>query len=192
MKAATDAFSSATSVHLTGTMVDAGDKITMDLHLGHGEGEGTIRGPFNGKSVPISLIGTKGRFYMKSRELWTAVGGATAGDLIGDRWVLVPKKGAKEFKEFKDMLDSRGFARSVLKPDGSLTKGGTTVVDGKPAIELKSDGGSLYVATTGNPYPLKIVPSDPAEKEGLRFLDYDAPLQVEPPARPLDIGKLGG
>jgi hypothetical protein len=191
MKAATDAFSSATSVHLTGTMVDAGDTITMDLHLGHGVGEGTIRGPIKGKSLPVSIIAAKGRFYMKSRRLWTAVGGATAGDLIGDRWVLVPKKAMKNFKGFDGMLSSDGFARMLLKPDGPLTKGGTTVVDGTPAIELKSGGGSLYVATTGNPYPLKIVPSDRA-KESLRFLDYDAPLRVDPPARPLDVSKLGG
>jgi hypothetical protein len=50
----------------------------------------------------------------------------------------------------------------------------------------------LRIATSGTPYPLKIVPKKPKTPgEELAFLDYDAPLNVAPPVNALNLDKLG-
>lgn len=193
LSAATAAFAGAKSVHLKGTMVDSGETTGLDLSLGAAGSRGTVRAPIEkGKSVSISILSTKRNFYLKSPEMWRSVGGAQMANLIGDRWVLVPKKNNADFKDFERMTDLKKFANDVFKTSGTMVKGKTIVIDGVPAIGLRGSDGTLYVATTGTPYPLKIVPKKPAKQgEGLAFLDYDAPLNVTPPANALDLSKLG-
>lgn len=192
LSAATAAFAKATSVHLKGTVVESGDTIGLDLTLGTAGGRGTMRAPIaKGKSVSISILNTKRGVYFKSLQMWRSVGGAQMADLIGDRWVLVPKNNS-EFKDFEQMTDLKKFAKDVLDTNETVVKGKTTVIDGVPAIGLRGSDGTLYVATTGTPYPIKIVPKKPARPgEGLAFLDYDAPLDLTPPADPIDLNKLG-
>jgi hypothetical protein len=193
LSAATAAFARAKSVHLKGTMVDSGETVGLNLSLGAAGARGTVRAPIEkGKSVSISILSTKRNFYLKSQEMWRSVGGAQMADLIGDRWVLIPEKNNADFKDFERMTDLKKFANDVFKTPGTVIKGKTTVIDGVPAIGLRGSDGTLYVATTGTPYPLKIVPSKPVKPgEELAFLDYDAPLDVTPPANALDLDKLG-
>jgi hypothetical protein len=194
LKAAIDAFSAAKSVHVKGTVTEAGEKITLDLYLTHdGGSRGTIAAPVDGKTLRFSIISTNGKFYLKGRELWRQAGGAAAAELIGDRWVLVPKEQAKDFKDFKQLASIDSFVNEVLKTDEPLTKGEQTVVDGRPTIGLKGSDGTLHVATTETPYPLKLVPLEPkTQGEGLAFLDYNAPVNLEPPTDALDTSKLRG
>ncbi|SLM01302.1 uncharacterized protein ACSP50_4538 [Actinoplanes sp. SE50/110] len=70
---------------------------------------------------------------------------------------------------------------NMLKPDGTVTKGETTTVDGKPAIALKSADGDLLVATTGEPLPLKLM----GGKDGgaITFSEYGADFpEIKAPA----------
>jgi hypothetical protein len=192
LKAAKSAFATATSVRVKGDMKQASETITMDLHLGRDGSEGTVKAPVGGKSITISLIGVDGKFFMKSPALWRSVGGAAAGNLIGDRWVLVPPKNAKDFAELQQMTDLRKFAEEVLRTDGKpITKGEPTVVDGKPAIPLIDNGAKMYIATTGSPYPLKIESDEPAKDgKGIDFSDYNAPHTVTAPTDALDLSEL--
>lgn len=193
LSAATAAFAGAKSVHLKGTMVESGETTSLNLFLGAAGARGTVRAPIQkGKSVSISILSTKRNFYLKSPQMWRSVGGAQMADLIGDRWVLVPKKNNADFKDFERMTDLKKFADEVFKTDGTVVKGKRSVIDGVPAIGLRGADGTLYIATTGTPYPLKIVPKKPVKPgEELAFLDYDAPLNVTPPANVLDLNKLG-
>jgi hypothetical protein len=77
--------------------------------------------------------------------------------------------------------DPYKFAYEVLKPDSNMTKGTTTVIDGTPAVAIESGDSTLYVATTGRPYPIKLVPKNGKPGEELAFFDYDAPLDLTPP-----------
>lgn len=56
------------------------------------------------------------------------------------------------------------------------------------------DSGTLYVATTGKPYPLQLLSTASAADTGiLDFFDYDTPLDLAPPPADLvvDTSKLG-
>ena len=81
----------------------------------------------------------------------------------------------------------------LLTSTGGVTKGQTTNLNGQPVIELKPSGklytGKLYIATTGEPYPLKL------EKHGREtgtttFTEWNKPVSVNAPAGALDIGPL--
>ncbi len=70
-------------------------------------------------------------------------------------------------------------------------------IAGTRAIALVSagaDGGKLYVATTGKPYPLQIIPTDPKESGQVTFSDFGKQVTVSPPPADLviDVSKLGG
>jgi hypothetical protein len=192
LKAAKNAFATATSVHVKGSMEDKGEKMTMDLYLGRDGTKGSIKAPMGGKSYTVSLISVNGKFYMKSPGLWRATGGAAAANLVGNRWVLVPTKNSKDFAEFERMASLEKFAEEMLTTgDEVFAKGETSVVDGKPAITLKDKESILHIATTDTPYILRIEPVKPAKKgEGIDFLDYNAPLKVAPPTDVLDLDEL--
>jgi hypothetical protein len=194
LSAAHAAFVGAKSVHVKGAFVDSGSTLSMDMFLGTAGGRGKIRAPIQKGKKPatISILNANGKFYVKSPQLWRQAGGAAMANLIGDRWVLVPKQDSADFKDFEEMTDIKKFGDEVLKPDETVTKGKTTVIDGTPAIGLNASDATLYVATTGAPYPLKLVPKKPKNPgEQLAFLDYNAPLNVQPPADAMDLSQLG-
>ncbi|MGH3390815.1 MAG: hypothetical protein ACRDOO_18270 [Actinomadura sp.] len=193
LEAAVAAFVQASSVRVKGVTTDGGMTISLDLSLGRSEARGTMQAPVRDKSVSFSFIVTNGRTYLKGPELWRAAAGAPMAHLVGDRWVLLPKKGG-DIGDLTQIADLEKFAKDVLRNDQNekIAKGGTAVIDGTPAIGLVGADGTLYVATTGTPYPLKLVPKKPAKPgEELVFLDYDAPLNLTPPADALDLAKLG-
>jgi hypothetical protein len=192
LTAARQALTNAQSVHLKGVLTDNGETIKLNLWVSRTDAKGSITAPEGGKTYKIDVIKSGGRFYMHAPAMWRAVGGAAAAHVIGDRWVLVPK-GDKDFKDFATIVDIRAMTKDILAPDGSFTKGKQTVIDGKPVIGLDGGDGTLYVATTGRPYPVKLVPFKP-EKPGeqLAFLDYDAAVKVQRPANPLDLSKISG
>jgi hypothetical protein len=190
LAAAQQALKSARSVHLKGAMSDKGEKIKLNLWMTRTAAKGSITGPEGGKTYTIDVIKTGGRFYMHAPAMFRAMGGAAAASLIGNRWVLVPK-GDKDFKDFESLVNIRAMAKEMLTPDGAVTKGKQTVINGTPVIGLDASDGTLYVATTGRPYPVKLVPLKPETPgEQLAFLDYNAPVTVHRPADPLDLSKL--
>ena len=89
-------------------------------------------------------------------------------------------------------------ARQLLQVIGPVTKGATTTVNGVPVIAItdqatadwcldvgaQCDGRTIYVGTTGEPYPIRIETGD--RHIPLDFADFGAPVELVPPA-PLDI-----
>jgi hypothetical protein len=62
----------------------------------------------------------------------------------------------------------------MFKPDGKVSKGTTKTVDGVETIGLVddgADGGTLYVATVGEPYPIRVEPSN-ADDGAMAFSSF--------------------
>ncbi len=53
----------------------------------------------------------------------------------------------------------RTLLGSTLAAHGTLARGPATTVEGRPALGVSdgANGGTLYVASTGTPYPLELV-----------------------------------
>jgi hypothetical protein len=77
----------------------------------------------------------------------------------------------------------------VLSAGGTLRKGETITVAGRPAIAVHDAESVLYVATTGTPYPLRVADSGSPDS-ALDFLDYDSPVTVTPRKVPVQVRDL--
>lgn len=184
------AMRSAKSVHVKGTIKERGDLIALDLTLTRQAGRGKMRGPIDGKVFSMDVVTARGRFYLRSPQLWRAVRGPAAAGRIGNRWVTMPKGAGPG----EGLLTLASFAKETFKPKptGKIVKDRPGTLAGQPVIKLidRSDRSVLYIAATGKPYPLRI-----AEAKGGRHIDftgYDAPVTIAPPPKPLSFSALGG
>ncbi|WP_341716143.1 hypothetical protein QQG74_19210 [Micromonospora sp. FIMYZ51] len=160
LAAATGALEKAGSYRVSGEAKDGGEITSIDFKVTGDDLFGTIG--MEGTSIQLLMVGNKS-YFKADAEFWTMMGGPegkTMAKLINDRWVKV----APDDDMFSGISELAGMAdpKSLLKPDGKITKGEVKEIEAGPAIALvdESDKSSLYVATTGEPYPLLVESSD--------------------------------
>jgi hypothetical protein len=188
------AITGAKSVHLKGGGTSGADSFEIDMRYGaEGKAYGTVAS--GGQTIELRRDGQT--IYLKApAAFWQSSGaGAEAAKLLGDKFLKAPLTDAR-VGQLATFTDKNGFVSEVLDPGGELTKGEAKEVNGTPAIGLVTkgtDGGTLYVATEGEPYPLQLSPEGSGTDEGkLDFLEYDAPVEVQipPAAQTVDVTKL--
>lgn len=177
LKDAGAALQKASSVHLVGTAHSAQGSFQVDLRMSQkGESSGSISS--GGQRFEVVIVG--GRTYLRSAQLAQRIGAAT------DRYILLPVsgQGAAIAQDVAGFATLKGFAGSGFSSQGTPVKTGTTSIDGQPAVGVKdSSGGTLYVATTGSPYPLELTQSG----DTVRFTEYGSGFRVTPPPNPIDF-----
>ena len=79
----------------------------------------------------------------------------------------------------------------MLNNHEKLVKGATTTVNGHKVVALTdtTNHGTLYVATTGKPYPVQISKSG-SDGGRLSFDRFNESVSLTPPANAIDISKL--
>ena len=146
--------------------------------------------------VEVVRVG-KQQFIRPNHAFWKMSAGSakqaeTIMTVLNGRWVKVSAKD-KNFTELFSVTD----VDKLLDPDGKVVKGEIQTVDGKQAIALKDSGsepGTLFVATEGEPYPLRIDGPTPADG-GIRFSDFGATftdLTAPAATEVIDLAKLAG
>jgi hypothetical protein len=185
------AMESAVSVRVDGSISDSGQRYTIDLTMAPAGVRGSMTAPFDGaRLASIDMVLAKGTMYVRSSTLWQQVGGATLGSLLDNRWVTLPASSAADFpfmnaKSFIKLLNNGGL--KSLGKDRVI--GVRTTVHGQPAIELSAKGAALYIATTGQPYPLEIRQGS----QNVMYFQYSSlPASITAPPHPLDLSKLEG
>jgi len=184
-KVAADA---ANSVHVSGSIVSGGSPITLDLDLLAGKGG---RGQLTENGLGFELILTGGTVYIKgSPAFYRHIGGTAAAQLLQGKWLKAPTT-SKEFASISSLTDLRQLVDSTLANHGTLTKGGTTTVSGQKVIGVTdaTKGGTLYVATTGQPYPIEITKSG-ASGGTIAFERWNESVSLAAPANAIDITQL--
>lgn len=180
---------SAGSVHVAGTIHDAGQTIGVDLKVTGQGGGGTMT--IQGARVDIIRSGQS--VYLRApAAFYEKVGaGKAAGQLLDGRWLKAPAS-TPDFRDLAQLTDLGQFVSQALKPEGTVTKGAETTIDGQKAIELKDakGGGSLYVAATGKPYPIEFKGTG-SSSGSLKLSDWGSASAPKAPANAIDIGALG-
>jgi hypothetical protein len=185
----------ASTVRVKGDITEEGHRIRFDFRLladRGGAGTLTVRGG----SVRITRIRT--RVYMKGDSaFWTATAGASAAKLFAGKWLKgstsEPEMAGLIFLTDVDTLMTQLFKGTRGKV---LHKGREQRTAGRRAITVtdkSADGGVLYVAMDGNPYPLRIQSLPDAKEPGtVEFLDYDEPFTLKPPpaSQTIDISEF--
>ncbi|WP_028803907.1 hypothetical protein [Streptomyces sp. 142MFCol3.1] len=201
---AVKATTGATSLRMKGDIPDDedGGTIRVDMALDKkGRCAGTMSMNGQGKA---DLIKTGDTIYMKYDEKFLRAQGEgqskseTDGvvELLADKWTKMAATGsdAKDIAGFCDLDSVLAGAEDV---NSDATRGKTTTVDGTPAVILHEKDGkdryTLYVATEGKPYLLRVDSTSAKDPGTVTFSDYDKPVPAQKPAgRILDLDKLSG
>lgn len=181
----------ASSAHIAGALRSGGSPITLDLDLLAGHGG---RGRLSEGGLAFELIVVDGTVYIKgSPSFYRRFGGTAAARLFQGKW-LRSSATSSELATLASLTDLGRLLDQALADHGTLTKltkGATTTAFGQPVVELQdtSKDGSLYVATTGQPYPIEIVKrgSDPGH---VAFTRWNEPVSLSAPSGAVDIGQL--
>jgi hypothetical protein len=185
-EAAAAALKAAKSVHVTGTAINNGKPVRVDLRIQGNASSGTME--LEGVKLEIITIGNA--TYLKAdQQTWATLGvPAAAGQRLADRWVKTRSQ---------QVTGLTGFSLDNLA--GQLMKGDSpweptveqTTLDGIQVVVISQrDGSKLYVANTGPPYPRR------GEKRGANagrtdFTEYGADFHITAPADAVDTGGVG-
>ncbi len=201
---AVEATTGASSLRMKGDVPDdeSGATIGIDMALNkQGDCAGTMSMGGQGKADLIKVGDT---VYMKYDEAFlreqskgekkSDVDAAVA--LLAGKWTKMSAKGedAKDIASFCDLDTVLGDADDA---DSDASRGKTTTVDGTPAIMLNERDGkeryTLYVATEGKPYLLRVDSASAKDPGTLTFSDYDKKVPAQKPSGEiLDLDALGG
>jgi hypothetical protein len=180
----------ATSVHVSGSLLSGGSPITLDMHLLASKGG---RGKLSENGLGFELIQIHGTVFIKgSPAFYRHVAGPAAAQLLQGRWLKAPAS-TGSLASLASLTNLHQLVDTTLAAHGALVKGASTTVDGKKAIAVTdtSQGGTLYVAAEGPPYPIAVSKSG-AGSGKVAFEDWNGPVSVTAPENAIDITQLAG
>jgi len=185
-KAAAD---SARSVHIVGSGTSGGQSLTIDLSLAVGKGGvGTI----STNGLLINLIEVNGTVYIKgSPAFYTHFAGPAAAQLLQGKWLEAPADNSN-FSTLTSFTNIDKLFGAIFSNIGTLKKGSTATINGQQTVGVTdlAHGGTLYVDTTGTPYPVKIVNTTPGDSGSVSFKDWNKPVTLRAPANAVNLSQL--
>jgi hypothetical protein len=171
-----------TSVHITGTVAQGKDTLGLDVQAGLSSGQGTLH--LGGGRVTLRL--TNGTIYLNGDVKGLiglgfpkATATATANQWIGAQAAAT---------SLSALLNFTDLVKSIVTPNGKVVAGRTTTVNGISVytlVDKTKNGGTLYIATTGEPLPVQVVNAKPREK--LSFSQWGAPISVTVPPKVIPV-----
>jgi hypothetical protein len=171
-----------TSVHITGTVAQGKNTLGLDVHAGLTSGEGELQ--LAGGHIALRL--TNGTIYLN-------------GDVKGLIGLGFPKRSATasankwigaqaSATSLSALLSFSDLVKSIVTPNGTVVAGRTTTVNGVSVytlVDKTKNGGTLYIATTGEPLPVQVVNAKPHEQ--LSFSEWSAPISVTAPPNVIPV-----
>jgi hypothetical protein len=182
-KAAVD----ATIVHVVGQGTDNGSPLKIDLWVGNAKGKGHLEE--NGLGFDIVRVGDV--VYIKGGSAFLKkFANAGAAALLHDKWLKGPATSG-QLASLASLTDKKQFFKGVLGQHGKVENKGETDYHGTKAVEIKdtTQGGSLFVAATGAPYPVAL--EGGKEQGSITFADWDGDEAIEAPKGAVDLSSLG-
>lgn len=188
-KAANQAIDTASSVHIYGTISSGGTPISLDMHLAAGKG---AVGQISSHGLTAKLISVGNYVYINGAEsFWQAFAGPTIAQKLAGKWLKAPAVG--NFSSIAHLTNMRILFNQTFSSHGTLAKGDTTTVRGQKVVALRdtTNGGTLYVATTGQPYPVEITKEGGKSSGTVIFDEFNQPVSLSPPANAVSVTSLG-
>jgi hypothetical protein len=178
----------ASSMHLiASTKLTHGGSLSLDAHLSKDQARAHIS--FSG--IGFDVVRKGSTLYLKGNHAFNARLEATMGVKVPTGVWL--KGTTSSLGQVGSLTDIKRELPLILSGSGKVTKGAKVKIDGQPAITLKETRklytGSLYVATTGEPYPLKLMKTG-QETGQTTFTGWNDPVTVSPPANAVDVSQL--
>jgi hypothetical protein len=186
--AAKSAAEGAATVHVAGSILGDGTPIAVDMELVSGKGG---QGQIVVEGLTVKLVNVDNAVYINSdAAFYTRFTGATAARRLRGKWLKGSARGAA-LGPLVALTSLGKLLGGALTAHGPLSRGVATSVSGQKAVAVTdlARGGTLFVASTGAPYPLEIVKPAPGGGE-LVFDRWNQPVELEPPAGAINIKQL--
>jgi hypothetical protein len=186
--AAKAAVAGAATAHVSGSVIDAGKPISLDMELVAGKGG---KGRLTLEGLSIDLVQLKGAVYLNgSSAFYTKVAGAAAAQLLQGKWLKASATGSN-FASLAQLSDLGKLINTALASHGKLAGAPAKTIAGQKAVGVTdvSKGGTLYVASTGTAYPLEITKSG-AGGGTITFDRWNKPVTLSAPANAVNIDQL--
>lgn len=193
---AAKAADAASSVRVSGQVTTKGQQVGLDLTIAKGKGAtGSIT--LKGQKVDLVVIGTSG--YMKAgAAFFQAVGGsqgAAIGQMLAGKWFKFPTTNA-QFGQIAGFANAKSIFDRITATHGALTNKGATTYKGQSVVAIydssKANGGTLYVAATGTPYPVAIAGNGSGSSGSITFDQWNQSVTLTAPSGAIDLSSLGG
>jgi hypothetical protein len=178
----------AASMHLAGRVTTSGKSTALDLNVLRAGG---LSGSITQNGVPLDLIGTAGKVYVKATPAFLRELRASAGvcALMCGKYVQMSGSAGSQLDGSLNMASlTRAFVTGLPK----MTRTGTTTVAGQQAVVLHgSDGSTLDVAAHGTPYPLRVI-APAGHHESLTFSQWNrvATPTAPPASKVINLSQL--
>lgn len=177
----------ASIVHVVGQGTDNGSPLKIDLWVGDGKSKGHLEE--SGLGFDVVRIGDV--IYIKGGSAFlTKFAGAGAAALLHDKW-LKGSATSGQLASLASLTDKKQFFQGVLGQHGKVENKGETDYHGTKAVEIRdtTQGGSLFVAATGTPYPVAL---EGGKQQGnITFSDWGGSETIEAPKGAVDLSSLG-
>lgn len=186
--AATQAAEAAKSVEVSGSISQSGTNVGLDLKMvAHVGASGWLSE--QGKRFNMVLDGKV--LYMKAgAAFWTSFASAAAAKVLQNKWLKTPTTGS--YAAVAKLGNLQSFFTQVFGHHGTLSKTGTKTINGTKVVGLRDakQGGVLYVATTGKPYPIELNGDTGSGSGKLTFSGYGTAFKIAPPAKSVPLAQL--
>lgn len=178
----------ASSVHVFGSTVSNGSPLTVNLYLRAGRGG---RGQLSQNGLEFEVIQIRGTVYIKgSGAFLRHIAGPAGAQLLQGRWLRTSATSGG-LASLASLTNLRQLLDSTLTAHGALQKGASVTLAGRKALALTDpvEGGTLYIATTGPPYPVEVTKGG-GGAGSIAFDDWNKAIVITAPADSIDINQL--
>jgi hypothetical protein len=195
----------ASSVRITGKLVDSGQGVTLNLVDVAAQGcQGTIglaaRTAVTGSAAAsgtADLVVSGGTVYMKLNQSFfknadLGLPASEFSDVVGK---YIKLTSTSDLASFAQLCDPSTLAGAFAKEDTGFVTAGSAMINGQPALGFKQPkntaNGTVYVSDTATPEIVRI--TGPSNEGSVDFSGYDVPATITaPPAgEVIDGGKFG-
>jgi hypothetical protein len=207
--AAQTALRAASGFVVTGTLTQGGQPMRLQIVDG---GTSKIEVQLSGSGRNAEIIVLPGAGYVRANAaFWTAQAGAAKAASLANRWIELPATSSQQLTATLGPLAPSTLATCLGENLGALSSGGTTTVNGVPAVVVRQAGnvpgsnpGTLAVATRGPAYPLRVTSTGPTRPGGkvdacnsgkgdnsegsVTLSDFNHPPAITVPKHPLQLG----
>lgn len=182
------AATSAKAVHVSGAITDAGQPLTLDITIVKDAGG---RGTMSESGLKFEIIRVGNKAYIKGSDAFLRkFAGAAGAQLLRGKW-LQGSATTGDLAALAPLTDIGKLFNGALGSHGKLENTGETTFKGQKVVAIKdtTEGGTLYVASTGTPYPVAIVGGK--DQGTITFDNWNDTTSITAPKGAVDMSKLG-
>lgn len=186
--AAGAALVSARTFEIVATSEGSSTPASVTFKIG---GKNVGEGSFVSSSLSFQAEELHGIDYFRSKTVWSQVGGPTLQGALGDRWVYISASSATATEltaVFGTLTSPPTVAKQLTKDAQTSVRGKVGNIDGEPVISVtEPKAGTIYVATTGRPYPLRW---EQGRVGRVVFSDFGARFDIKAPKHAVDLAAI--